>query len=266
VDDIGKSSQGVDYLARGKQPAGPDAAAPSGRTRGREEIRPIDLAEALGRLRLGIGPAARICGVSIRQLSYWTQKGVLSPAGDVDDISPGKAGSAGQKRGRHSTGEAANRSRVYDYPAIEKACLIKQGLDKGYSLEAAAAEAEAFLRERREEKKRLSRLGEGELAALVAEQAEALSALAERIRRGLRTYRVSGDLGRMAASSRGLERLISFFEANPYTVNTARQIALRLGRDVEEITKELKILEEKRFIQKISYPGNDIYRYLPRRR
>ena len=227
--------------------------AQPGKIRNRNSIRPVDLGEALEHLRLGIGPAARMCGVSIRQLSYWTDKGIFSR-----DAGPeGRNGSA-RKSGA--------RSRVYDYPAIEKACLIKQGLDLGYSLEAAVAEAEGFLRRKGEEKRRLHRLSETELAGHLAEQEQALAGLAERIRRGLRTYRVSGDLGRMAASSRGLERVISFFEANPYTVNTAKQIALRLGRDVEEVTKELKILEEKRFIHRISYPGNDIYRYLPRRR
>jgi DNA-binding transcriptional MerR regulator len=231
------------------------AQPPPTRGRGKEGIRPIDLSEALSQLRLGIGPAARMCGVSIRQLSYWTDKGIFNQDATKNRSSAG-----------HSTAKDSARARLYDYPALEKACLIKQGLDLGYSLEAAVAEADAFIRKRDEERKRLDRLSEGELSLLVQERTEALVGLADRIRRGLRTYRVSGDLGRMAASSRGLERLITFFEANPFTVNTARQIALRMGRDVEEVTKELRVLEEKRFIQRISYPGNDIYRYLPPRR
>ena len=228
----------------------------SGQAGGKDGIHPIDLGEALERLQLGIGPAAQMCGISIRQLSYWTDKGIFSREMGED----GTSAKAGSKKKR------ANRSRVYDFPAIEKACLIKQGLDFGYSLEASVAEAEDFLKKRKEDKKRIYKLSEMELSGLLQEKSDILMELAERIRRGLRTYRVSGDLGRLAASSRGLERLISFFEANPYTVNTARQISLRLGRDAEEVTKELKTLEEKRFIQKISYPGNDIYRYLPRRR
>jgi DNA-binding transcriptional MerR regulator len=214
------------------------------------------LGEALGRLSLGIGPAARMCGVSIRQLSYWSDKGIFS------ENSP-PAESKGKRR---SSKKTSNRSRVFDYPAIEKACLIKQGLDLGYSLEAAVSEAEAFLDKKREEAGRMEQFSEARMAGHIDEQMQSLSGLAERIRRRLRTYRVSGDLGRMAATSRGLEKLISFFEANPYTVNTVRQIALRLGRGVEEVSKELKVLEEQRFIQKISYPGNDIYRYLPRRK
>jgi hypothetical protein len=76
----------------------------------------------------------------------------------------------------------------------------------------------------------------------------------------------SGELGRLAASFTGLEQLITFFESNPYTVNSARQIALRLGRDVLEVEKELELLEQKRFLQKISYPGSNVYRYIPQRR
>jgi predicted transcriptional regulator len=70
----------------------------------------------------------------------------------------------------------------------------------------------------------------------------------------------------MAASLGGLEKLISFLEANPYTVNTARQIALRVGREVDSVQKELDLLEQRHFIQKIKYPGADVYRYIPRRR
>lgn len=59
-------------------------------------------------------------------------------------------------------------------------------------------------------------------------------------------------------------RLVSFFEANPYTVNTARQIAIRLREQMPEIERELQRLEAKHFIQKLSYPGSDVYRFIPR--
>ena len=204
-------------------------------------LQPIDMTELLQSLQLGIGQTAMLCGVSIRQLSYWTDKGIVQP---VDE----------------------DRSRTYDYAAVEKVSLIKQALDQGYSLEGAVAEVEAFLRRRAEEQKRVEEMSEPELEQVVLGQANQLQQLSERIRREIRTYRVSGDLGRVVASLGGVERLISFFEANPYTVNTARQIALRLGREVTEVEKELQLLEQKKFIQKISYPGSDVYRYIPQRR
>jgi len=204
-------------------------------------LQPIDLGDLLTRLRLGIGQAASLCGVSIRQLSYWTDKGIVQP---VDE----------------------DRTRNYDYPAIEKISLIKQALDQGFSLEGAVAEVEAHLQRREQEKTKIEEMSDSELEQLVLKQAQHMQQLADRIRREIRTYRVSGDLGRMAASLGGVERLIGFFESNPYTVNTARQIALRLGREVGEVEQELDLLEEKRFIQKISYPGSDVYRYIPQRR
>ena len=103
------------------------------RERGRSPVRPVDFGKLLERLELGIGQAAHLCGVSIRQLSYWTDKGIIKPS----------------ERGG---------SRTYDYAAIEKVCLIKQGLDHGYSLEGAAAEAEVFLDRRDEERQRTARL------------------------------------------------------------------------------------------------------------
>ena len=209
--------------------------------RARDSVRPVDLGKLLERLQLGIGQAAHLCGVSIRQLSYWTDKGIIKPL----------------ERGS---------SRTYDYPAIVKACLIKQGLDKGYSLEGAVAEAEIFLERQDKQETELAAMPEAQLRELLVDRTEQLRGFADRIRRGLRTYRVSGDLGRLVASVSGLEKLIAFLEANPYTVNTARQIALRVGREAEAVQQELELLEKRRFVQKISYPGADVYRYIPPRR
>jgi DNA-binding transcriptional MerR regulator len=215
--------------------------AEAGRERLRSSVRPVDLSKLLERLELGIGQAAQLCGVSIRQLSYWTDKGIINPA-------------------EHGG------SRTYDYRAIEKVCLIKQALDQGYSLEGAVQEGEAFLSRRGKEHDELAAVPEAELRKLVLAQADGLRQFADRIRRGLRTYRVSGDLGRLVASVSGLEKLIAFLEANPYTVNTARQIALRVGREAERVQEELDLLEQRRFVQRISYPGADVYRYIPPRR
>ena len=211
------------------------------RDRGATSVKPVDLSKLLERLELGIGQAAHLCGVSIRQLSYWTDKGIVKPTD-------------------------RSGSRTYDYLAIEKVCLIKQALDQGYSLEGAVSEADGFLARRDRERRELEETPDEELQRLAGSRSEKLVQFADRIRRGLRTYRVSGELGRMAASLGGLEKLISFLEANPYTVNTARQIALRVGREVDSVQKELDLLEQRHFIQKIKYPGADVYRYIPRRR
>jgi DNA-binding transcriptional MerR regulator len=209
--------------------------------RSSSSVRPVDLSKLLERLELGIGQAAQLCGVSIRQLSYWTDKEIVKPT---------------EKGG----------SRTYDYQAIEKVYLIKQALDQGYSLEGAVQEATTYLARRDRKQKKVAGMPEAELRKLAAERPDRLRQFAGRIRRGLRTYRVSGDLGRLVASVSGFERLIAFLEANPYTVNTARQIALRVGREAERVQEELNLLEQRRFVQKISYPGADVYRYIPPRR
>jgi DNA-binding transcriptional MerR regulator len=215
----------------------PDVA----RDRGSSSVRPVDLSKLLERLELGIGQAAQLCGVSIRQLSYWTDKGIIKPA-------------------------EQGGSRTYDYGSIEKVCLIKQALDQGYSLEGAVAETDAYLAQRGKDQGALGSMDDVELRKLVLARADKLHQFADRIRRGLRTYRVSGDLGRLVASVNGLEKLIAFLESNPYTVNTARQIAIRVGREGEQVQKELDLLEQRHFVQKISYPGADVYRYIPPRR
>ncbi|HOF88684.1 MAG TPA: MerR family transcriptional regulator [Armatimonadota bacterium] len=204
-------------------------------------LRPVDIHDLVSRLRLGIGQAASLCNVSIRQLSYWTDKGIITP---VDE----------------------EKNRCYDYAALEKVALIKQALDQGFSLEGAVAEADGFIRRRDQERKRIDLMPDAELEQYVLTQANQLQGLADKVRREIRTFRVSGTLQGAAASLSGVDRLISFFEANPYTVNTARQIAIRLGREMGEVERELQLLEQKHFIQKISYPGSDVYRYIPQRR
>src|SRR5438309_9894753 len=77
----------------------------------------------LDKLRLSIGEAARMTGVSVRQLSYWTQKGLVRALG-----TPGK--------------------KRYDFRALERVALIKRHLNEGYSLDQAAREAERWQRAR----------------------------------------------------------------------------------------------------------------------
>lgn len=205
-----------------------------------QPLHPVDLDELLGRLQLGIGQTAELCGISLRQLSYWTDKGMVEP------VDP-------------------QGSRNYDYPAIEKLILIKQALHQGYSLEGAASEAEAVVARRNEHQRRLAQRSQQELKKLVLSQADQLRQLADQIRREVRTRQVSGDLGGEVASLGGLEKLIAFFEANPYTVNTARKIALGLGRDVKEVEKELELLEQRKFLRSMDMPWGKVYRYIPKR-
>ena len=71
--------------------------------------------DLLAQLVVGIGEVSEITGVPRRQLRYWESKAIIS---SVDH------------------GESKNRR--YDYINIKKTLLIKELLDEGFTLDAAA--------------------------------------------------------------------------------------------------------------------------------
>ena len=85
-------------------------------------LEPVDLDGRLRELELSLGQVCRVAGISKMQLDYWTTKAQIPT------------------RGR--------KQRLYDMDAVETVMLIKQGKDKGLSLEAAIAAAERFKRRR----------------------------------------------------------------------------------------------------------------------
>lgn len=70
---------------------------------------------------LFIGEAARQCGISVKQLRTWTDHGLVGSPQYV---------TCGQRR-----------YRIYSDAHIEQIKLIKQFLDEGYTLKAAAGKA-----------------------------------------------------------------------------------------------------------------------------
>jgi MerR family transcriptional regulator, global nitrogen regulator len=74
--------------------------------------------ELLKRLKVGIGEVSEVSGVPQRQLRYWEDKGIVSP------VEPGSS------------------VRRYDYPTIKRILVIKELLDDGYTLNAAARKVE----------------------------------------------------------------------------------------------------------------------------
>ena len=73
----------------------------------------------LNKLIVGIGEVAEISGVPQRQLRYWQEKGLINT---VDDPS--------------------STTRRFNYLQIKKILLIKELLDEGFTLEAAANKVE----------------------------------------------------------------------------------------------------------------------------
>ena len=204
-------------------------------------VRPVDLSRLLEGLKLKAKQAAELVGVPPRQLAYWEEKGYIR-------------------------GEGGYRKRSLGYPAIEKACLIKQALDRGYSLERAVELAGAYLDRQARERAKLEAMPIEELQASIMARTYRLQELARRIRHGLRGYRVVGDVERKGASTADLGGILIFLESRPYQVFTAFQIGVQLGLPAELVQEQLQVLEQNRFIQTIHYPRRDVYRYIPPRR
>lgn len=80
----------------------------------------IDL---LRKLVVGIGEVAEITNVPTRQIRYWEEKGIIS-----------------------SSKETEGTTRKYDYLTVKKILLIKELLDDGYTLDAAAKKVEDRMR------------------------------------------------------------------------------------------------------------------------
>lgn len=71
--------------------------------------------EFLDKLVVGIGEVSEITGIPTRQIRYWEQKGIIT-----------------------SVTEEEGKNRRYDYRNIKLMLLVKELLDEGYTLDAAA--------------------------------------------------------------------------------------------------------------------------------
>jgi DNA-binding transcriptional MerR regulator len=81
-------------------------------------LEPVDLMRHLRKLELSLGQVCRVAGVSRMQLDYWTTKARIPTKG--------------------------RKQRLYDLDALETVLLIKQGKDKGLSLQAAIEATQRF--------------------------------------------------------------------------------------------------------------------------
>ena len=83
-----------------------------------ELLEPVDVTRHLRKLDLTLGQVCRVAGVSRMQLDYWTTKARIPTKG--------------------------KKQRLYDLDAVETVMLIKQGKDKGLSLQAAIEATKRF--------------------------------------------------------------------------------------------------------------------------
>ena len=83
-----------------------------------ELLESVDVMRHLRKLELSLGQVCRLAGVSKTQLDYWTTKARIPTRG--------------------------KKQRLYNLDALETVLLIKQGKDKGLSLQAAIEAARRF--------------------------------------------------------------------------------------------------------------------------
>ena len=81
-------------------------------------LEPVDVMRHLRRLELSLGQVCRAAGVSKTQLDYWTTRARIPTRG--------------------------KKQRLYTLDALETVLLIKQGKDRGLSLQAAIEAAGRF--------------------------------------------------------------------------------------------------------------------------
>ena len=183
---------------------------------GREALAQILVAndaEVVARLRLSAAEAARVCRVTPRQLIYWTRKGLVRPSSDSE--------------------------RDYDVFAMEKVIRIRQALEKGHSLEKAAAVVEREMKALAADIQRLEAMNADDLEEELAQRLERLEQRVASMRRALPAALGIGRLRRAVAK---LARLENEGDIARRTTDgdAAKALAMRIARAVEEIEQVLR--------------------------
>mgnify|MGYP001293074580 CR=1 FL=1 len=93
--------------------------------------------DLLAKLVVGIGEVSTITGVPQRQIRYWEEKGII-----------------------HSDKQGEGATRKYNYLNVKKILLIKELLDEGFTLDAAAKKVEDRMRMINEAFAKLSKLSD----------------------------------------------------------------------------------------------------------
>jgi len=128
-------------------------------------LKPVDPFALLERLSLTTGKAAEFCGVSRRQLCYWTDIGLVTASNEDEE---------------DDSDDDTSSRRVYDFPALYKIMLIKQVLAKVRSLRRAAKEINNFLQQREHEAEDLRASIDKKREEFLSEQSDKLEDLATR--------------------------------------------------------------------------------------
>lgn len=192
--------------------------------REKEPLQPIEPSELLRGLRLTTGKAAQFCGVSRRQLCYWTDTGIVpSTEGDDDD-------------------DDDSSRRAYDFDALHRVLLIKRALEQSGGLRRAAREVDRYLGQRQRRAEELASSIEQKREGFLTEQAERLEALASQVQQLLPRLRDRDQLLQLYRGLEWLEGLAERVQAGEMFLEEDAQACLRLVSLLEQAEAKLESL------------------------
>ncbi len=193
--------------------------------REKEPLQPVEPSELLRGLRLTTGKAAQFCGVSRRQLCYWTDTGIVpSTEGEGNDDD-----------------DDASR-RAYDFDALHRVLLIKRALEQSGGLRRAAREVDRYLAQRQRRANELASSIEQKREEFLTEQAERLEALASQVQQLLPRVRDREQLLQLYRGLEWLEGLAERVQAGEVLLEEDAQACLRLVSLLEQAEAKLESL------------------------
>jgi DNA-binding transcriptional MerR regulator len=131
----------------------------------KQPLQPIEPYALLKNLQLTTGKAAELCGVSRRQLCYWTDTGIISAT-----------------EGEEEDGSDPAARRSYDFDALHRVLLIKRALEQSAGLRRAAREVDHYLTQRRLRAEELANSIAQKREEFLTEQADKLETIVSQIR------------------------------------------------------------------------------------
>jgi len=186
---------------------------------------PVEPCELLQRLKLTTGKAAQFTGVSRRQLTYWTDTGIVTAV-----------------EGEEEEGDSSRRA--YDFDALHRVLLIKQALERSPGLRRAAREVDRYLAERQRRAQELQASIEQKRDEFLTEQADRLESLASRVRELLPQINDRDKLIELYDGLAWLEQMAGRVQAGEVLLEENADACLKLASLIEQAEARLEALAE----------------------
>ncbi len=188
----------------------------------KDVLEPVEPATLLQQLKLTTGKAAQFCGVSRRQLCYWTDTGIVASLESEDE---------------DDSDDAARRS--YDFDSLHRVLLIQQALKHTPGLRRAAKEVEQHLSARRRRADDLATSIEQKRDDFLTEQADMLDGLGGRIREQLPKVKDRQRLLDLYTGLEWLSRMADRVMAGQLLLEEDARACLRLASLIEQAEAKL---------------------------